>query len=79
MTATPLRAGDRIVSQIYEMKLRTERKPKLDGINANDMKGEIGLRADTVLPFVFSTTPDDPVTIAKLQAAAQKVLKADLE
>ena len=66
------------MSQLYEIKLRIEEKIKTDGLDANDIKGKIGLRAGKLLAFITATTPDDPATVAKLKQAAKEILNISL-
>lgn len=66
------------MSQMYDIKLRIEEKIKADGLDANEMKGKIGLRTGKVLAFINATTPDDPDTITKFKKAAKEVLNLDL-
>jgi hypothetical protein len=66
------------VSQMYEIKLRIEDKIKADGLDANEVKGKIGLRAGKLLAFITASTPDDPATVAKLKQAAKEVLNLNL-
>lgn len=66
------------MSQLYEMKLRIEEKIKADGLEANEIKGKIGLRTGKLLAFINATTPDDPVIVGKLKQAAKEVLNLNL-
>jgi len=66
------------VSQLYEMKLRIEEKIKADGLDSNEVKGKIGLRAGKLLAFITASTPDDPGTVTKLKQAAKEVLNMNL-
>lgn len=66
------------MSQLYEMKLRIEEKIKADGLDANEIKGKIGLRSGKLLAFINATTADDPVVVAKLKQAAKEVLNLNL-
>ena len=66
------------MSQIYEMKLRIEEKIKADKLDANEVKGKIGLRAGKLLAFITASTPDDAATITKLKQAAKEVLNLAL-
>jgi hypothetical protein len=66
------------VSQIYDMKLRIEEKIKHDGLDANEVKGKIGLKSGKLLAFITASTPDDPATLAKLKQAAKEVLNLSL-
>jgi len=63
---------------MYEIKLRIEDKIKTDGLDANEIKGKIGLRAGKLLAFITAGTPDDPATIMKLKEAAKEVLNLNL-
>jgi len=66
------------VSQLYEMKLRIEEKIKADKLDANEIKGKIGLRAGKLLAFITADTLDDPATIVKMKQAAKEVLNIAL-
>jgi len=66
------------VSQIYTIKLRIEEKIKADGLDANEVKGKIGLRTGKLLAFITPSTADDPETIAKMKQAAKEVLGLSL-
>jgi hypothetical protein len=66
------------VSQLNDMKLRIEEKIKADGLDANEIKGRIGLKSGKLLAFISASTPDDPVTITKLRQAAKDVLNLAL-
>ena len=66
------------MSQIYTIKLRIEEKIKADGLDANEVKGKIGLRTGKLLAFITPSTADDPETIAKMKQAAKEVLGLSL-
>ena len=66
------------MSQLYEMKLRIEEKIKADKLDANEIKGKIGLRAGKLLAFITADTLDDPATIVKMKQAAKEVLNIAL-
>jgi len=66
------------VSQLYEMKLRIEEKIKADKLDANEVKGKIGLRTGKLLAFITADTPDDPATVSKMRQAAKDVLNIAL-
>jgi hypothetical protein len=66
------------VSQLYEIKLRIEEKIKADKLDANEVKGKIGLRAGKLLAFITADTPDDLATVAKLKQAAKDILNIAL-
>lgn len=62
------------MSQIYDLRLRIEEKIKADGLNAMEIKGQIGLKSGRLLALISPNTPDDPVGLAKLRQAAKDVL-----
>ena len=66
------------MSQLNDMKLRIEEKIKADGLDAQEVKGKIGLRSGKLLAFISASTPDDPEAIAKLKQAAKEVLNINL-
>ena len=66
------------MSQLYEIKLRIEAKIQADKLDANEVKGKIGLRAGKLLAFISADTPDDPATVTKLKQAAKDVLNLAL-
>jgi len=66
------------VSQLYDIKLRIEEKIQADKLDANEVKGKIGLRAGKLLAFITADTPDDPATIVKLRQAVKDVLNIAL-
>ena len=66
------------MSQMYDIKLRIEEKIKAEGLDANEVKGKIGLRTGKLLAFITPSTPDYPATVAKLKQAAREVLNLTL-
>ena len=66
------------MSQLYDLRMLIEAKIKTSGLDVKDVKGKIGLRSGKLLAFISPTTPDDPVTIAKLKLAAKEVLNLNL-
>jgi hypothetical protein len=66
------------VSQLYELRLRIEKKIKADGLDEVAVKGKIGLRSGKVLAFITASTPDDPVVLEKLKLAAKEILNLNL-
>jgi len=66
------------VSQIYDIKVRIEEKIGADGLDANEIKGKIGLRTGKLFAFINANTPDDPDTVAKFRKAAKEVLNLNL-
>jgi hypothetical protein len=63
------------VSVLYDIKVKIENKIKADGLDAAQVKGEIGLRTGRLLALISPSTPDDPAAIARFRQAAQDVLK----
>jgi hypothetical protein len=62
------------VSQLNDIKLLIEAKIRTDKLDANDIRGRIGLKSGKLLAFINENTPDDPDAIAKLKRAAKEVL-----
>ena len=62
------------MSELYDLKVKIEDKIKADGLNANEVRGKIGLQSGKLLAFITPTTPDDPVAVSKLKKAAKDVL-----
>ena len=67
-----------VVGQLNDMKMRIEEKIKADGLDPAAIKGKIGLKSGKVLAFINASTPDDPVTIDKMKAAAKEILNLTL-
>ena len=66
------------MGQLNDMKMRIEEKIKADGLDPAAIKGKIGLKSGKVLAFINASTPDDPVTIDKMKAAAKEILNLTL-
>jgi hypothetical protein len=62
------------VSQLYEMKLKVEQKITSDGLNANDVLGQLGLKSGMLLALINANSPDVPEKIARFKQAAKEVL-----
>lgn len=62
------------MSQLYDLKVLIEEKIKANGLDAADVKGQIGLKSGKLLAFINASTPDDPATVAKLKQAIKDVL-----
>jgi hypothetical protein len=62
------------VGALYDLKVLIEKKIAADGLDAKAIKGQIGLRSGRLLFLITPTTPDDPVTTAKLRQAAKELL-----
>jgi hypothetical protein len=66
------------VSVIYQFKIKIEEKIKADGLDAAQIRGEIGLRTGRLLSLISPNTPDDPIVVAKFRQAALDLLKMSL-
>jgi hypothetical protein len=66
------------VGALYDLRLSIENKIKADGLDAAQVRGQIGLRSGRILSFISANTPDDPTAVAKLKQAAKDVLRMSL-
>jgi hypothetical protein len=66
------------VSVIYQFKIKIEEKIKANGLDAAQIRGEIGLRTGRLLSLISPNTPDDPIVVAKFRQAALDLLKMSL-
>jgi hypothetical protein len=66
------------VGQLNDLKVKIEAKIVSEGLDAAAVRGQIGLKTGKLLAFINASTPDDPVIISKLKAAAKEVLKLNL-
>lgn len=66
------------MSELYNLKVLIEDKIKADGLDAMQVKGQIGLRTGRLLALISPSTPDDPVAVAKLRQAAKELLHMSL-
>jgi hypothetical protein len=66
------------VGQLNDLKVKIEAKIVSEGLDAAAVRGQIGLKTGKLLAFINASTPDDPVMISKLKAAAKEVLKLNL-
>ncbi|MGA3238247.1 MAG: hypothetical protein ABSG03_18295 [Bryobacteraceae bacterium] len=66
------------MSVIYQFKIKIEEKIKADGLDAAQIRGEIGLRTGRLLSLISPNTPDDPIVVAKFRQAALDLLKMSL-
>jgi hypothetical protein len=62
------------VSQLYDMKLQIEKKITIDGLNAKDVLGQLGLKSGMLLALINANSPDVPEKIARFKLAAKEVL-----
>jgi hypothetical protein len=66
------------VSVTYQLKVKIEEKIKADGLDAAQIRGEIGLRTGRLMSLISPSTPDDPIVVAKFRQAALDLLKISL-
>jgi hypothetical protein len=66
------------VSVIYQFKIKIEEKIKANGLDAAQIRGEIGLRTGRLMSLISPSTPDDPIVVAKFRQAALDLLKISL-
>ena len=62
------------MSQLYDLKLLIERKIKADGLDANAVRGKIGLQSGRMLLLIDANSKDDPAAVASLRQAIKEVL-----
>ena len=60
---------------LFDLNTRIEKTISDKGLDKFRVKGMIGLESGILLGVLSPTTPDDPEKIAKLKAAATKILK----
>lgn len=65
------------MGQLYDLKVKIEAKIKADGLDANEIRGKLGLRSGKLLSFINANTPDEAEAIAKLRSAANEILRAN--
>jgi hypothetical protein len=63
---------------LYDTKVALERLCAERKLNPAEVKGSISLRAGVLLALVTPDTPDDPVKLEKLRAAARTLFKLEL-
>jgi len=66
------------MGRLYEAKVRVEQIIREKGLSEAEIKGALSLRSGVLLALVRQETPDDPVKLEKLRAAAKAVLKTEL-
>lgn len=66
------------MSVTYQLKVKIEEKIKADGLDAAQIRGEIGLRTGRLMSLISPSTPDDPIVVAKFRQAALDLLKISL-
>lgn len=66
------------MSQTYQAKLKVEKAIQERRLNEAEVKGKLSLRSGMLLAFVKPDSPDDPVKLEKLRAAARELLQIEL-
>jgi hypothetical protein len=66
------------MSQTYQAKLKVEQVIQERRLNEAEVKGKLSLRSGMLLAFIRPDSPDDPVKLDKLRAAARDLLKIEL-
>jgi hypothetical protein len=62
------------MSQLYDLKLLIEKKIKADGLDANAVRGKIGLQSGRMLLLIDANSKDDPAAVASLRQAIKEIL-----
>lgn len=62
------------MSQLYDLKLLIESKIKADGLDANAVRGKIGLQSGRMLLLIDANSKDDPAAVASLRQAIKEIL-----
>ncbi len=62
----------------YEAKRKLEQVIAERRLNEAEVKGKLSLRSGMLLAFVKPDSPDDPVKLDKLRAAARELLQVEL-
>jgi hypothetical protein len=66
------------MGQLFDAKLKLEQIIREKNLNESEIKGRLSLKSGLILALVREETPDDPVKLEKLRAAAQALLKVSL-
>jgi hypothetical protein len=66
------------MGQTYEAKRKLEQVIQERRLNETEVKGKLSLKSGMLLAFVKPETPDDPVKLEKLRAAARELLKIEI-
>ena len=70
----PWREESASMSQLYDLKLLIEKKIKADGLDANAVRGKIGLQSGRMLLLIDANSKDDPAAVASLRQAIKEIL-----
>jgi len=66
------------MGQTYEAKRRVEQVIAERRLNEAEVKGKLSLKSGMLLAFIKPDSPDDPVKLEKLRAAARELLQIEL-
>ena len=62
------------MSVLYDLRLLIEAKIKAEGLDAAQIRGQVGLKSGRILSLISPNTPDDPAALAKMRQAARDIL-----
>jgi hypothetical protein len=66
------------MGQLYDAKVKLEQIIREKNLNEAETKGALSLKSGLLLALVRQDTPDDPVKLEKLRAAARTMLKSEI-
>lgn len=66
------------MSQTYEAKRKVDQIIADRRLNEAEVKGKLSLKSGMLLAFIKPDSPDDPVKLEKLRAAARELLQIEL-
>jgi hypothetical protein len=66
------------MGRLYDAKLKVEQIIREKNLNEAETKGALSLKSGLLLALVRQDTPDDPVKLEKLRAAARALLKSEI-
>lgn len=66
------------MGQTYEAKRKVEQVIAERRLNEAEVKGKLSLKSGMLLAFIKPDSPDDPVKLEKLRAAARELLQIEL-
>jgi hypothetical protein len=66
------------MGQLYDAKVKLEQIIREKNLNEAETKGALSLKSGLLLALVRQDTPDDPVKLEKLRAAARAMLKSEI-
>jgi hypothetical protein len=66
------------MGRTYDAKLKLEKIIQERRLNEAEMKGKLSLKAGMLLAFVKPDSPDDPVKLERLRAAARELLQVEI-